>query len=118
MLDVIDMPSAKSRAMTRTASARIAAAVLIGVMALQLGGCGQKKIIKPDMAAKFITDHVSQQTGFTPTDVKCPSGVEAKVGTEFDCHFTGPEGPYTAHMKVTQVSGDDVTFGEWRTFRS
>jgi hypothetical protein len=33
----------------------------------------------------------------------------AKVGTEFDCHFTGPEGKqYTAHVKVTQIDGDNV----------
>ena len=34
-----------------------------------------------------------------------------KVGKEFECHFTGPEGKdYTAHMKVTKVEGDDVQF--------
>jgi hypothetical protein len=36
--------------------------------------------------------------------------VDAKVGTEFDCHFTGPDGDYTAHVKVTKVEGDDVEF--------
>jgi hypothetical protein len=40
-----------------------------------------------------------------------PSGVDAEVGKEFECHFTGPEGTdYTAHMKVTKVEGDDVEF--------
>jgi hypothetical protein len=54
---------------------------------------------------------VSSKTGFNATDVKCPSGVDAKVGQEFDCHFTGPEGkPYTAHLKITKVQGDDVEF--------
>jgi hypothetical protein len=53
---------------------------------------------------------VSKKTKFTPTDVTCPDDVEAKVGAEFDCHFTGPEGPYTAHVKVTKVEGDDVFF--------
>jgi Domain of unknown function (DUF4333) len=42
--------------------------------------------------------------------VKCPSGVDAKVGEEFECHFTGPEGPYTAHVKITSVNGQDVGF--------
>jgi Domain of unknown function (DUF4333) len=104
--------------MSQAPSARLAAAILVTAVTLQLAGCGPKTVIKPDMAAKFLTDHVSQQAGFTPTEVKCPSGVEAKVGAEFDCHFTGPEGPYTAHMRVTQVNGEDVTFGQWRTFRS
>jgi FKBP-type peptidyl-prolyl cis-trans isomerase 2 len=58
-----------------------------------------------------VVDVVSRQTAFHPTDVRCPSGVEAKVGQEFDCHFTGPEGkPYTAHMRITNVNGDQVTF--------
>jgi Domain of unknown function (DUF4333) len=94
--------------MTQRLGARLGAAVLVGALALQLAGCGST--IKPDGAAKSVTDVVSQQTGFKPTDVKCPSGVDAKVGQEFDCHFTGPEGPYTAHVKVTKVNGDDVEF--------
>jgi hypothetical protein len=94
--------------MTQRFGARLGAAVLVGAMALQLAGCGST--INPDGAAKSITDVVSQQTGFKPTDVKCPSGVDAKVGEEFDCHFTGPEGPYTAHVKITSVNGQDVGF--------
>jgi Domain of unknown function (DUF4333) len=94
--------------MTQRFGARLGAAVLVGAVALQLAGCGST--IKPDGAAKSVTDVVSQQTGFKPTDVKCPSGVDAKVGQEFDCHFTGPEGPYTAHLKVTKVNGNDVEF--------
>jgi hypothetical protein len=90
--------------------ARLGAAVVVGAVALQLTGCGGGPTIKADGAAKSVTDMVSQQTGFKPTDVKCPSGVEAKVGQEFDCHFTGPEGPYTAHLKVTKVNGEDVEF--------
>ena len=94
--------------MSQRFGARLGAGVLVGAVALQLAGCGST--IKPDGAAKSVTDVVSQQTGFKPTDVKCPSGVDAKVGQEFDCHFTGPEGPYTAHLKVTKVNGDDVEF--------
>jgi hypothetical protein len=95
--------------MTQRFGARLGAAVLVGAVALQLAGCGSTTI-KPDGAAKSVTEFVSRQTGFKPTDVSCPSGVEAKVGEEFDCHFTGPEGPYTAHLKVTSVNGEDVGF--------
>jgi hypothetical protein len=102
--------------MTQPLGARLGAAVLVGVAALQLAGCA-KPTIKPDGAAKTVTDFVSQQTGFKPTDVSCPSGEEAKVGVEFDCHFTGPEGPYTAHLKVTKVDGSDVEF-DIKTYRS
>jgi uncharacterized protein DUF4333 len=77
--------------------------------ALLLSGCGSK--INPDGAAKSVVDVVSSQTKFKPKDVTCPSGVDAEVGTEFDCKFTGPEGKeYTAHMKVTKVEGDNVEF--------
>jgi Domain of unknown function (DUF4333) len=80
----------------------------MGVVVLQLTGCGST--LKPDRTAQTVTDFVSSQTGFKPTDVSCPSGIKAEVGREFDCHFTGPEGPYTAHLKITKVSGDDVSF--------
>ncbi|OBH78613.1 hypothetical protein A5681_06040 [Mycobacterium scrofulaceum] len=89
----------------------VAAGVLVGVLCLQLAGCGTKATVKPDGAAQSVVDVVSSQTGFHPADVSCPSGVEAKVGQEFDCHFTGPEGKrYTAHMRITKVEGEQVVF--------
>jgi uncharacterized protein DUF4333 len=88
---------------------RTALIVLVASLAMVLAGCGST--IKPDGAANSVVDLVSKQTGFKPTDVKCPSGVDAEVGKEFECHFTGPEGKeYTAKMKVTKVEGDDVQF--------
>ena len=78
-------------------------------LAVLIAGCGST--IKPDGAAKSVVDLVKKQTGFTPTDVKCPEGVEAKVGTKFECKFTGPEATeYTADMRITKVEGDDVEF--------
>jgi uncharacterized lipoprotein len=88
---------------------RTALVVLVASLAMALAGCSST--IKPEGAAGSVTDFVSKQTGFKPTDVKCPSGVDAEVGKEFDCHFTGPEGKdYTAHLKVTKVEGADVLF--------
>ena len=88
---------------------RTALVVLIASLAMAVAGCGST--IKPEGAAGSVTDLVSKQTGFKPTDVKCPSGVAAEVGKEFECHFTGPEGKaYTAHMRVSKVDGDDVQF--------
>ncbi|WP_338079653.1 DUF4333 domain-containing protein [Antrihabitans stalactiti] len=87
----------------------IAAAAIACALAVSLTGCGSK--IKADGAEKTIADFVSSKTGFKPTDVKCPSDVDAKEGVEFDCHFTGPEGkPYTVNMKITKVDGDNVNF--------
>jgi hypothetical protein len=93
----------------RTGAAAAAATIsLVGVLAT---GCSTKSTVKPDGAAQSVVDVVSKQTGFHPTDVHCPSGVEAKVDVQFDCHFTGPEGKeYTANMKITKVNGEEVDF--------
>ena len=88
---------------------RTALVVLMASLAMVSAGCGST--IKPEGAAGSVTDLVSKQTGFKPTDVKCPSGVDAQVGKQFECHFTGPEGkPYTAHLRVTKAEGADVEF--------
>ena len=95
--------------MTRTLAIRFGAAVLIGSAALQLAACGSSTI-KPDVAAQSVVDLVSEKTDFKPTDVKCPDGVEAKVGGVFDCTFTGPDGDYLAHMKIDKIDGEQVLF--------
>lgn len=82
--------------------------VIVGLLAYHF--LFSEKTVVPSSAADAVTSLVSQKTGFTPTDVSCPSGVEAKVGVKFQCHFTGPDGPYTAYMTVTKVDGDDVLF--------
>ena len=84
-------------------------AVLLVSLGALLAACG-KSTIKPEGAEQVVVNVVSGQTGFRPTDVRCPSGVEAKVGVTFDCTFTGPEGPYTADMRVTKVDGERVLF--------
>jgi hypothetical protein len=88
---------------------RRALLILAAISAVFISGCGFK--INPDGAAKSVVDVVSHQTKFKPTDVTCPSGVDAEVGAEFDCKFTGPKGKeYTAHLRVTKVEGDNVEF--------
>ncbi|AEV75934.1 hypothetical protein MycrhN_5461 [Mycolicibacterium rhodesiae NBB3] len=88
---------------------RTALVATLAAAALLVAGCGST--IKPEGAAQSVVDLVKKQTGFEPKDVKCPEGVEAKVGTKFECKFTGPEGSeYTADMRVTKVEGDDVEF--------
>ena len=83
--------------MRRTAPAIVCVVVL-------LAGCGVGTI-KPHASAQTIADFVFKQTGFRPTDVRCPSGIPAKVGSTFECHFTGPDGPYAAHVRITSVQG-------------
>jgi hypothetical protein len=81
----------------------------LAVVAVLITGCGST--IRPESAAKSVVDLVKKQTGFAPTDVKCPDGVEAKVDTKFECTFTGPKGAaYTADLRITKVEGEDVEF--------
>jgi hypothetical protein len=88
---------------------RVAWVAVFASLVTVLAGCGST--IKPEGAAQSVVDLVSKQTGFKPNDVKCPSNIDAEVGKQFECHFTGPEGKdYTAQMKVTKVEGDDVQF--------
>ncbi len=94
--------------MTRTLHVRLGAGLFIGAAALSLAACGST--IKADGAAQSVVDLVSEKTDFKPTDVKCPDGIDAKVGTTFDCKFTGPDGKYVAHMTIDKVEGETVQF--------
>jgi Domain of unknown function (DUF4333) len=78
-------------------------------LALLGAGCGGN-VIRPGATAQYVANFVLAKTGFRATDVRCPSGVPAKAGTRFECHFTGPEGPYTAYMKIVSVRGTSVLF--------
>jgi Domain of unknown function (DUF4333) len=108
----LESPPRKCVSRFESMGARCAAGALVTLVAMQLTGCGApaKPTIKPDSTAQFITDRVSKQAGFHPTDVTCPSGVEATVGGEFDCHFTGPDGSYIAHMRITRDDGKSVDY--------
>jgi hypothetical protein len=75
-----------------------------------LSACGGHASIDPGATANYVEGFVYQHTGFRATDVRCPSGVPATAGGRFDCHFTGPEGPYTAYMRILNVKGRRVLF--------
>lgn len=108
----------KERLVNRTA-ARLATNLLVSG-SLSLTGIGlvvgtaqaepAPVIVIPEGAAQTVVDVVSENTGFRPTDVTCPSGVEANVGQQFECQFTGPEGPYTAYMQIKTVDGQYVEY--------
>lgn len=42
--------------------------------------------------------------------MKCPYGTVEMVGVETDCTFTGPDGDYVAHLKITKVDGSNVEY--------
>jgi Domain of unknown function (DUF4333) len=82
---------------------------LVGSVTL-LSACGGTKALDPSVAMKYIDDVEFQQTGFRPVDVRCPSGIPARQGGRFNCHFTGPEGPYTAYLRIVKVHGHRAAF--------
>jgi Domain of unknown function (DUF4333) len=86
---------------------RPAAPVLTAGIACLMAGCGDKVIIK-SKAEQTVARFLRINTGFNPTDLTCPSGVAAKVGKTYDCHFTGPDGKYVAHVRIAAVHGNDV----------
>jgi len=83
--------------------------VTIGCFLVLLAGCGENTI-KTEQTEQTVTRFVAKQTAFRPTDVRCPSGESAEVGVEFQCHFTGPDGPYTAYLRVLSVDGEKVVY--------
>lgn len=75
-----------------------------------VGGCGKLEVI-PSGAERVVSDVVLSKTGAHITNVSCPSGISAKVGVTFDCHFNGPDGTkYTARMRIAKVKGTSVGY--------
>jgi hypothetical protein len=95
--------------MIRTHGVRLGVALFVGAATLGLSGCGAA-VISADSAQKSVADFVAKNTEVTASDVKCPDKTEAKVGVEFDCTFTAPDGDYVAHLKITKVDGTDVEY--------
>ena len=75
-----------------------------------VSACGSHASIDPSATADYVEGFVYQHTGFRATDVRCPSGVPASAGGRFNCHFTGPEGPYTAYLRIVNVHGRQVNY--------
>lgn len=77
--------------------------------ALLLAACGQSVILQGP-TERVVTSFVYSHTGFRPHDVSCPSDVPAKAGGTFQCHFTGPDGKYTAYLLIKRVKGTRVDY--------
>jgi hypothetical protein len=94
-------------AMTRSHLKRLAA---IACPVLLLSACGGTAALDASATANYVDDFVFQKTGFRPVDVSCPNGVHPTAGDEFTCHFTGPEGPYTAYLRIVKAQGHRAAF--------
>ena len=81
----------------------------IACLAVVLAGCGGSTI-REHATEQNVAGFVFSHTGFRPTGVRCPSGIPAEVGRTFACHFTGPDGPYTAQVRITSVHGEEAIY--------
>jgi hypothetical protein len=88
-------------------------AAIAGAAAL-LAACGGQNVLDAGATAKYVRHVVSEKTGFSPADVKCPSDIPATVGRRLNCHFTGPDARYTAYLRIESVHGRRVFF-RWKT---
>jgi Domain of unknown function (DUF4333) len=84
-------------------------AALLAVPALLLGGCGGLVVI-PSGAERAIRQLVLSKTSLHAQNISCPSGVSAKVGNTFECHFQADGSKYVAHMLITGIHGKSVDF--------
>src|SRR5689334_10781558 len=75
-----------------------------------LSACGGTTALDSGATASYVDDFVFQKTGFRPVDVHCPAGIRASAGGQFTCHFTGPEGPYTAYLRIVKAQGHKAAF--------
>ena len=85
-----------------TVALSIAVAVLIA-------GCGGS-VISASAAQSVVAKGFKNSTGGTATHVSCPSGVDAKVGEKFTCHFTSDGTSYISDMTVEKIQGTSVYF--------
>ncbi len=82
---------------------------VIACLAVLLVGCGESgSTIRPHATERTVFTFVVRHTGVHPADVRCPAGIPAEVGTRFRCHFTGPDGPYTAYVRILKIEGERV----------
>jgi hypothetical protein len=79
---------------------------------VSLAACSTTYKVRPEDAAQAIVDIISEQNDYelNVADVHCPADIEAKVGDQFDCTFTGRGDDYVAHMRIQKVEGDKVLF--------
>ncbi len=85
---------------------------IAGLLALAavLSGCGTLEVVSSG-TERVIHGFELTHRRVSVTDVSCPSGVHAKVGVTFSCHFLAPGGvKYTARMRIVKVQGTSVGY--------
>jgi len=76
---------------------------------LPVAACGEKTI-DSTRAEETVTGLIADESGFEAEGMSRPEDVKAEVGEEFECEFTGPEGPYVASVEISEADGEDAVF--------
>ena len=78
---------------------------LLGLPLLTLGGC--KKTVDTKGFEKTIDERV-RGLGLVPGAISCPSGIEAKQGTQFTCKVPIDKASYDLVVTIKSVEGSSV----------
>ena len=96
---------------------RIGLAGVLVLAAFAAGGCSAsvsvgKKEVSKDNVEKPASLALGKQLNLPPPNIKCPGGVEAKVGATVDCELTAGNDPtrYPVHIAVDSVKNGDAHF--------
>lgn len=84
--------------------------IIVGVLVLAGLGVGAFILLSPSYlntgeVQSQVTSYLKTQTGVSPTDVQCPSNIEAKSGSTFKCSASLEGQPVTLTIKQTNDSG-------------
>jgi hypothetical protein len=85
----------------------VAPLLLAGTLAGSMAGCGGTKTHTLDAksAAQAISNNLADSTGLPTPKVTCPSGIEVKPGTTFDCTTVLEGQPLIVHGILTDSKG-------------
>ncbi len=112
------MPSPSGFGILADMSPSVRRAAAVGMVAVSLAaiGCG-KTVIDDEKTEGAIQHNLETSLGEKVRQVECPSGVEVKAGTDFECEVTLASGKTeTATLKVINEDADvelvDLTAGK------
>ena len=85
---------------------RFAAPVGLAIAAILAAGCGET-VIDDAKTEAALEQNLQRSTGQKVSSVECPSGVEVKAGTTFDCTIKLAGGKReTATLKILNSNAD------------
>lgn len=76
----------------------------LGILLIAISAAGCKKTVKNEEVEGFIK-HRTEELGLPGAKVSCPKGVDAKLGTKFECTVELGGKPYILVATITKVEG-------------